>query len=107
MPMASLEILDCGFETCELALQAGDCLSQPRFRAFDIGGVLIVLVYDCVLVGHTGWAPLQAGLPRADISQPHISLEDRLIPAWCLPGTIPKLLGLLATHRYRGKSILL
>lgn len=42
MPVASLEILDCGFESRELALQAGDCLIQPRFCAFDIEGGLTV-----------------------------------------------------------------
>ena len=53
MPVASLEILDCGFESRELALQAGDCLIQPRFCAFDIQGALIVLGNDRVLFSHS------------------------------------------------------
>jgi len=43
MPMPQLKILGRGFESLDLALQAGDCLIQPRFCAFEIERALVVL----------------------------------------------------------------
>jgi hypothetical protein len=43
--VASLEFLDCVFDSHELALQAGDCLIQPRFAAFDIESAPMVVVF--------------------------------------------------------------
>jgi hypothetical protein len=43
--VAQLEFLDCVFQRRELALQAGDCLIEPRFCTFSMENAPMIFVF--------------------------------------------------------------